>query len=73
MSTETISDPRITGWLSSMPTKTVLCLLDCLIGSYSTHENFNKKPGLKVLLQKTMGFDAPANLYKLVQAASVYY
>ena len=52
------------GMLEVITCQHAISLLECLKVSFKAAEEFDQKPGLKFLIQKILGSDVSANLYR---------
>ena len=56
-----------------MSCRNVTTLLDCLSSSFATAEAFDRRPGLKFLMQKVARCEVAANLYKQAGVSRLFY
>ncbi|TSN48462.1 Brefeldin A-inhibited guanine nucleotide-exchange protein 3 [Bagarius yarrelli] len=59
-----VSEPKASGFLRYISMQNLAIILDLLLDSYRTAQDFDTRPGLKYLLMKVSGVCGAANLYR---------
>jgi len=62
-------DSTLPGFLTNISSDDLLVFLDCLDLSYRAAQQFDSRSGLKFLVQKVLGLERAANLYRQAGAA----